>query len=146
MATGTKPFSAFEWMISLRYLGTRRKEGFISVIAGFSFLGILLGPRRFGQRGYARRMPSTPPACMRSRRPANAGAPSPRHSTCSPMGACSEPMKDDGVKGDERRRRQRDRGLDQPAIDTRRQEVAKEIGVAPIACGCQEEGASQPGR
>ena len=43
MATGTKPFSAFEWMISLRYLGTRRKEGFISVIAGFSFLGILLG-------------------------------------------------------------------------------------------------------
>lgn len=43
MATGTSPFSAFEWMISLRYLGTRRKEGFISVIAGFSFLGILLG-------------------------------------------------------------------------------------------------------
>ena len=43
MATGTKPFFAFEWMISLRYLGTRRKEGFISVIAGFSFLGILLG-------------------------------------------------------------------------------------------------------
>ncbi|MEM7425419.1 MAG: lipoprotein-releasing ABC transporter permease subunit [Pseudomonadota bacterium] len=43
MATGTKPFSPFEWMISLRYLGSRRKEGFISVIAGFSFLGILLG-------------------------------------------------------------------------------------------------------
>lgn len=43
MATGTKPFSAFEWMLSLRYLGSRRKEGFISVIAGFSFLGILLG-------------------------------------------------------------------------------------------------------
>lgn len=43
MATGTTPFSAFEWMLSLRYLGSRRKEGFISVIAGFSFLGILLG-------------------------------------------------------------------------------------------------------
>ena len=43
MATGTKPFSPFEWMISLRYLGSRRREGFISVIAGFSFLGIVLG-------------------------------------------------------------------------------------------------------
>jgi lipoprotein-releasing system permease protein len=41
--TGTAPFSAFEWMLSLRYLRARRKEGFISVIAGFSFLGILLG-------------------------------------------------------------------------------------------------------
>ena len=39
----TRPFSAFEWMLSLRYLRARRKEGFISVIAGFSFLGILLG-------------------------------------------------------------------------------------------------------
>jgi lipoprotein-releasing system permease protein len=38
-----RPFSAVEWMISLRYLRARRKEGFISVIAGFSFLGILLG-------------------------------------------------------------------------------------------------------
>jgi lipoprotein-releasing system permease protein len=41
--TGTRPFAAFEWMMSLRYLRARRKEGFISVIAGFSFLGILLG-------------------------------------------------------------------------------------------------------
>jgi lipoprotein-releasing system permease protein len=41
--TGTRPFSAFEWMLSLRYLRARRKEGFISVIAGFSFLGIMLG-------------------------------------------------------------------------------------------------------
>ncbi len=41
--TGTHPFSAFEWMLSLRYLRARRKEGFISVIAGFSFLGIMLG-------------------------------------------------------------------------------------------------------
>lgn len=39
----TRPFAAFEWMISLRYLKARRKEGFISVIAGFSFLGIMLG-------------------------------------------------------------------------------------------------------
>jgi lipoprotein-releasing system permease protein len=39
----TRPFAAFEWMLSLRYLRARRKEGFISVIAGFSFLGILLG-------------------------------------------------------------------------------------------------------
>src|SRR5262247_1803126 len=41
--TGTGPFSTFEWMVSLRYLRSRRKEGFISVIAGFSFLGITLG-------------------------------------------------------------------------------------------------------
>ena len=41
--TGTQPFSRFEWMLSLRYLRARRKEGFISVIAGFSFIGILLG-------------------------------------------------------------------------------------------------------
>jgi len=41
--TATHPFSAFEWMLSLRYLRARRKEGFISVIAGFSFLGIMLG-------------------------------------------------------------------------------------------------------
>jgi lipoprotein-releasing system permease protein len=41
--TGTMPFSPFEWMLSLRYLRARRKEGFISVIAGFSFLGIMLG-------------------------------------------------------------------------------------------------------
>jgi len=30
-------------MLSLRYLRSRRREGFISVIAGFSFLGIMLG-------------------------------------------------------------------------------------------------------
>src|SRR5512141_2760906 len=41
--TGTRPFSPFEWMLALRYLKARRKEGFISVIAGFSFVGILLG-------------------------------------------------------------------------------------------------------
>ncbi|EJW11846.1 Lipoprotein releasing system transmembrane protein LolE [Rhodovulum sp. PH10] len=42
-AAGTRPFAPFEWMLSLRYLRARRKEGFISVIAGFSFLGIMLG-------------------------------------------------------------------------------------------------------
>lgn len=36
-------FSAFERMMSFRYLRARRKEGFVSVIAGFSFLGIALG-------------------------------------------------------------------------------------------------------
>jgi lipoprotein-releasing system permease protein len=38
-----KPFARFEWMIAGRYLRTRRKEGFVSVIAGCSFLGIMLG-------------------------------------------------------------------------------------------------------
>jgi len=41
--TRTHPFAHFEWMLALRYLRARRKEGFISVIAGFSFLGIMLG-------------------------------------------------------------------------------------------------------
>ena len=40
---GTHPFAPFEWMLSLRYLRARRKEGFISVIATISFLGIMLG-------------------------------------------------------------------------------------------------------
>ena len=40
---GTRAFAPFEWMVALRYLRARRKEGFISVIAGFSFLGIMLG-------------------------------------------------------------------------------------------------------
>jgi len=42
-AADTKPFSPFEWMLATRYLRARRKEGFISVIAGFSFTGIMLG-------------------------------------------------------------------------------------------------------
>ncbi len=42
-SSGTKPFSLFEWMLAGRYLRTRRREGFVSVIAGFSFLGITLG-------------------------------------------------------------------------------------------------------
>ena len=36
--TGTRPFAPFEWMVSLRYLRSRRR-----VIAFFSFLGITLG-------------------------------------------------------------------------------------------------------
>ncbi len=36
-------FSAFERMVAMRYLRARRKEGFVSVIAAFSFLGIVLG-------------------------------------------------------------------------------------------------------
>ncbi len=36
-------FSAFEWMVAMRYLRARRQEGFISVIAWFSLLGITLG-------------------------------------------------------------------------------------------------------
>jgi lipoprotein-releasing system permease protein len=39
----TRPFARFEWMLASRYLRTRRREGFVSVIAGFSFLGIMLG-------------------------------------------------------------------------------------------------------
>lgn len=38
-----KPFSGFERMVAWRYLRSRRKEAFISVIAGFSFIGIMLG-------------------------------------------------------------------------------------------------------
>jgi lipoprotein-releasing system permease protein len=39
----TRPFAPFEWMLAGRYLRARRREGFISVISFFSFLGILLG-------------------------------------------------------------------------------------------------------
>ncbi|WP_319773996.1 lipoprotein-releasing ABC transporter permease subunit [Breoghania sp.] len=41
--TGTRPFAAFEWMLAGRYLRARRRETFISIIAGFSFVGIMLG-------------------------------------------------------------------------------------------------------
>src|SRR6516162_10112601 len=41
--TSTRAFAPFEWMLSLRYLRARRQEGFISVNAVFSFLGIMLG-------------------------------------------------------------------------------------------------------
>ncbi|HNQ91805.1 MAG TPA: lipoprotein-releasing ABC transporter permease subunit [Alphaproteobacteria bacterium] len=36
-------FSAFEIMVAMRYLRARKAEGFVSVIAAFSFLGIMLG-------------------------------------------------------------------------------------------------------
>ena len=39
----TKPFAGFEWQLALRYLRAKRREGFISVISLFSFLGIALG-------------------------------------------------------------------------------------------------------
>jgi lipoprotein-releasing system permease protein len=41
--SGTRAFAPFEWLLSLRYLRARRKEGFISVIALISFVGIMLG-------------------------------------------------------------------------------------------------------
>jgi lipoprotein-releasing system permease protein len=37
------PFAPFEWMLAIRYLRARRSEGFISIIAWFSLLGIGLG-------------------------------------------------------------------------------------------------------
>jgi lipoprotein-releasing system permease protein len=36
-------FNAFEWLVAIRYLRPRRQEGFVSIIALFSFLGIFLG-------------------------------------------------------------------------------------------------------
>lgn len=36
-------FSRFERMVAWRYLRSKKAEGFVSVIAGFSFMGILLG-------------------------------------------------------------------------------------------------------
>jgi lipoprotein-releasing system permease protein len=40
---GTRPFAPFEWMIALRYLRAKRQESFVSVISGFSLVGIALG-------------------------------------------------------------------------------------------------------
>ncbi len=39
----TRPFAGFEWMLALRYLRPRRRQGFVSVISLLSFLGILTG-------------------------------------------------------------------------------------------------------
>ena len=41
--SATRPFAPFEWIIALRYLRARRAKSFVSVIALFSFLGIMLG-------------------------------------------------------------------------------------------------------
>jgi lipoprotein-releasing system permease protein len=46
MAAAARPsrtFAGFEWLLAGRYLRTRRREGFVSVIAAFSFIGIMLG-------------------------------------------------------------------------------------------------------
>jgi lipoprotein-releasing system permease protein len=42
-AKGTRPFAPFEWMLSMRYLRSRRREGFISFIAGLSFVSLMIG-------------------------------------------------------------------------------------------------------
>src|ERR1700690_438067 len=42
-AKAGRAFAAFEWMIALRYLRAKRKESFVSVISGFSLVGIALG-------------------------------------------------------------------------------------------------------
>ncbi|MBN8953890.1 MULTISPECIES: lipoprotein-releasing ABC transporter permease subunit [unclassified Rhizobium] len=39
----SRPFSGFERLVAWRYLRSRRKEASISVIAGFSLIGIMLG-------------------------------------------------------------------------------------------------------
>ncbi|MGH2342872.1 lipoprotein-releasing ABC transporter permease subunit [Segnochrobactraceae bacterium EtOH-i3] len=38
-----RPFAGYEWQLAGRYLRSRRRDAFISVIAGFSFVGIMLG-------------------------------------------------------------------------------------------------------
>ncbi|SJZ56101.1 lipoprotein-releasing system permease protein [Consotaella salsifontis] len=38
-----RAFSRFEWMLAGRYLRARRRDAGVSVIAGFSFIGIMLG-------------------------------------------------------------------------------------------------------
>ena len=42
-APASRPFSPFEWMIALRYLRARKATRSISVTAGFSLLGIVIG-------------------------------------------------------------------------------------------------------
>ena len=43
MANASSPFSGFEWLVAGRYLRAKRQESFISVISGFSLIGIALG-------------------------------------------------------------------------------------------------------
>ncbi|MCT4656067.1 MAG: lipoprotein-releasing ABC transporter permease subunit [Cohaesibacter sp.] len=38
-----RPFALFEWMMAFRYLRSRRREAFISIISWLSFFGIMLG-------------------------------------------------------------------------------------------------------
>jgi lipoprotein-releasing system permease protein len=41
--TATRPFAPFEWMLSMRYLRSQRREGFISFIAAISYLSLTIG-------------------------------------------------------------------------------------------------------
>ena len=43
LKAATRPFAPFEWKLAIRYLRSRRREAFISVIAWISFIGIALG-------------------------------------------------------------------------------------------------------
>ena len=43
MVRGTRAFAPFEWMIALRYLRAKRQASFVSVISGFSLVGIAVG-------------------------------------------------------------------------------------------------------
>jgi len=43
MPSAPRPFSRFEWMLAGRYLRAKRTESFVSVISGFSLVGIALG-------------------------------------------------------------------------------------------------------
>ncbi|MBV8976132.1 MAG: lipoprotein-releasing ABC transporter permease subunit [Alphaproteobacteria bacterium] len=43
MTSATRPFARFEWMLAGRYLRAKRAESFVSVISGFSLVGIALG-------------------------------------------------------------------------------------------------------
>jgi len=43
MTARTRSFSGFEWLVAGRYLRAKRQESFISVISGFSLVGIALG-------------------------------------------------------------------------------------------------------
>lgn len=42
-ASGTRAFSRFEWLVASRYLRSRRKDAFISVIAGLTLTGVAIG-------------------------------------------------------------------------------------------------------
>ncbi len=37
------PFSRFEWLLAGRYLRSRRKDTFISVISALTLIGVMLG-------------------------------------------------------------------------------------------------------
>jgi lipoprotein-releasing system permease protein len=43
MASATRAFAPFEWMIAARYLRAKRREGYVSVISIISLIGVALG-------------------------------------------------------------------------------------------------------